>query len=242
MELRREAISHSKYKAKIKRDNFNTLLGKQKNLEDKIALNPSDDILQEAERIKEEIEEHNAEKTRGAILRSRAEWVEYGEKNTKFFLTLEKRNKQVKSITMLLSEEDEEIKEQDKILEEELRYYKLLYTQPKSPKDYNRDETKQYFIQEDIPSISEEEKETCEAELSYKEIGSSLKNLQNDKTPGVDGFAPDFYKFFWKDIGYLVFESLKHAETKKEMSIDQRRGVINLIPKQNKDIRRLKNW
>ena len=43
---------------------------------------------------------------------------------------------------MLLNEEDEIIKEQDKILEEELRYYRLLYTQPVSPRDHNRDEVK----------------------------------------------------------------------------------------------------
>jgi exonuclease III len=124
MELRRDAISYSKYKAKMNRDNFNNLLGKQKELEDKIALNPSDEILQETERIKEQIEEYNAEKARGAKLRSKAEWVEYGEKNTKFFLTLEKKNRQVKNITMLLNEEDQIIKEQEKILEEELKYYR----------------------------------------------------------------------------------------------------------------------
>ena len=242
MDLRRNAISHSKYKARIRRDNFNTLLKKQKELDDKIALDPSDITLQEAEQTKEEIEEYNAEKTRGAMLRSRAEWVEFGEKNTKFFLTLENKNKQVKNITMLLNEEDKEIKEQDKILEEELRYYKLLYTQPAPTPTPNRDKIKQYFIQDDIPHISEDDKETCEAELTYTEICNSLKELKNGKTPGVDGFPPDFYKFFWKDVGSLVFDSLKYAETKKEMSIDQRRGVINLIPKQNKDIRRLKNW
>jgi hypothetical protein len=95
---------------------------------------------------------------------------------------------------MLLNEEDEVIKEQDKILEEELRYYRLLYTQPVSPKDHNRDEVKQYFIQEEIPKISEDDKEVCESGLSYKEIGCSLKDLKNGKTPGVDGFPPDFYK------------------------------------------------
>jgi hypothetical protein len=143
---------------------------------------------------------------------------------------------------MLLNEEDEEIKEQDKILEEELRYYRLLYTQPISPRDHNREEVKQYFIQEEIPKISEEDKEMCDSDLSFDEICRALKELKNGKTPGVDGFPPDFYKFFWKDVGLLTFESLKWAETKKEMSIDQRRGVINLIPKQDKDIRRLKNW
>ena len=240
MELRREAISYSKYTAKQKRDNFKLLLTKQKNLEDMINKGPTDDILQEAETIKEEIEEYNSEKSRGAQLRSKAAWVEFGEKNNKYFLTLENKNRQVKNMTLIINDEEKEIIKQDEILAEELRYYRALYTQPEQPR--NRDETKQFFIEEDIPQISNEDKGICDAELTYNEVANALKALNNGKTPGSDGFPPDFYKFFWKDLGILVFESLKYAETKKEMSIDQRRGVINLIPKQNKDIRFLKNW
>ena len=75
-----------------------------------------------------------------------------------------------------------------------------------------------------------------------EEIGKALKDLKNGKTPGTDGFPPDFYKFFWKDIGLLVFNSLNNALGKGEMSIDQKRGIINLIPKKEKDLRFLKNW
>jgi hypothetical protein len=30
----------------------------------------------------------------------------------------------------------------------------------------------------------------------------------NGKSPGSDGYTVDFYKFFWKDIGPFVFQSL----------------------------------
>jgi hypothetical protein len=39
-----------------------------------------------------------------------------------------------------------------------------------------------------------------------------------------------------------VLESINYAETAGTLSIDQRRGVINLIPKKDKDPRLLKNW
>jgi hypothetical protein len=242
MELRRDAISYSKYKAKLKRDNFKTLLKSQVELEDKIANNPTDDILAESNQVKQEIDDYNAEKTRGAMIRSKADWVEHGEKNNSFFLRLENRNNDIKNITTLLNDEDEIINKQDDILKEELKFYKSLYTQHPRPIERVREETKELFINNEIPKLTEDEKASCELVLTIDEIAKAVKNLKNEKTPGMDGFPVEFYKFFWKDVGPLVFDSLAGSINKGEMSIDQKRGVINLIPKKDKDVRRLKNW
>jgi hypothetical protein len=45
----------------------------------------------------------------------------------------------------------------------------------------------------------------------------ALKDLKNGKTPGTDGFPPDFYKFFWQYIKDLVFESISFVVEKGEM-------------------------
>lgn len=42
--------------------------------------------------IKEKFELFYEEKTNGIIIRARARWQEHGEKSSKFFLNLEKRN------------------------------------------------------------------------------------------------------------------------------------------------------
>ena len=101
MELRSGAISFSKFNAKNKRDNIKNLLKKQVELENQISQDPSDQIIQEAESIKEEIEKYNSEKASGAWLRSKADWLEYGERNSSFFTKLENRNRQVKNIVTL---------------------------------------------------------------------------------------------------------------------------------------------
>jgi hypothetical protein len=75
-----------------------------------------------------------------------------------------------------------------------------------------------------------------------QEIGTALKDLKNGKSPGSDGFTTDFYKFFWPVIKTSVMDSLNYANTSGALSIDQRRGIINLIPKKYKDPRMLKNW
>jgi exonuclease III len=126
MDLRASAISYSKYSAKNKRDDMKRLLEKQIKLESEIANDPSDQVLEEAEKVKDEIERHNEEKSRGAWLRSKATWAEYGEKNSNFFLNLENRNRQVKNITSLIDATDTVITEQREILEEEYKFYKNL--------------------------------------------------------------------------------------------------------------------
>jgi hypothetical protein len=133
MDLRSCSISYSKFLAKSKRDRIKELMGKQVKLEGVISENPSDEAINEAILIKEEIEKMNAEKARGAMLRSKADWVEFGEKNSEFFLKLENRNRQVKNITLLLDDDDNEIQGQKEILNEELHFYKSLYTQARDP-------------------------------------------------------------------------------------------------------------
>ena len=41
-------------------------------------------------------------KTRGTIVRSRAHWYEHGERNSKYFYNLEKRNQKKKHITSMM--------------------------------------------------------------------------------------------------------------------------------------------
>ena len=51
-----------------------------------------------------------------------------------------------------------------------------------------------------------------------------------------------FIKKIWADIKDLVLDSLLCAFNKGEMSIEQKRGILSLVPKKDKDLRLLKNW
>ena len=64
---------------------------------------------------------------KGLQIRSKAKWVEEGERSTKYFLTLEKCNNYRKAVTVL-SDDNSTITDQDKMLEAEIRYFSTLYT------------------------------------------------------------------------------------------------------------------
>ncbi len=75
----------------------------------------------------------------------------------------------------------------------------------------------------------------CDRPITESEILQCLKNLNNEKTLGTDELSADFYKFFWCDIKGFIMDSLLHVIKNGELSIEQKRGVITLLPKKNKD-------
>ena len=64
----------------------------------------------------------------GAIIRSKVRWYEEGEKNTSYFLSLEKRNKAKSCIRKIIKTSDEEITDEKMILKEINNFYSHLYS------------------------------------------------------------------------------------------------------------------
>ncbi len=89
--------------------------------------------------------------------------------------------------------------------------------------------------------LTNQEKDTCDQDITQNEILTSLKQLQNDKTPGTDGLPSDFYKYFWIDIISLLLESILHSISVGELSIEQKKVIIMLLPKKDKSHHLLKN-
>ena len=66
--------------------------------------------------------------------------------------------------------------------------------------------------------------------------------MKNHKSPGLDGFTAEFFKFFWIDIGTLVLRSLNYAYRNGYLSVTQKQGVKTCLPKPKKNRHFLKNW
>ena len=66
--------------------------------------------------------------------------------------------------------------------------------------------------------------------------------MKLNKSPGTDGLTADFFKIFWEEIKELVYESIMSSFDKGYLSCEQKRGVLRLIQKKDKDITLIKNW
>jgi hypothetical protein len=125
-----------------------------------------------------------------------------------------------------VDENEKEITDPDKILEYEEQFYHKLYSNNTSEEGARKkEEAKQIFQDNSLPKLSETNKESCETDITIEEVGAALKQLDNGKSPGSDGFTTDFYKFFWPQIKNVVFENFNYANQIGKLSIDQRRGL-----------------
>jgi len=78
---------------------FHVILNELDKLLSKETLNTEEETLLAS--LRNEIDDHYLELVKGAFIRSRAKWLEMGEKNTSYFFALEKRNIKRNCLTAL---------------------------------------------------------------------------------------------------------------------------------------------
>ena len=120
--IRVHAIRHSKQKA-MERKEKETNLQKEFEIAKQIFdSDPNDINVNALNSTKEKLELLYEEKIQGIIIRARARWWEHGEKSTKYFLNLEKRN-HVKKHVRKLKISGSIVTDPFNILSEEKRFY-----------------------------------------------------------------------------------------------------------------------
>ena len=239
MEIRKQSIIYSstKKKAKIKEQNqIETIINTLENKD-----NLSEEDATKIQENKDKLTELYNDKIRGAMLRSNALHYEQGDRPSKYFLNLEKSKQSKKSIHKLINNEGTELTNRSDILNEIGNYYKALYKR-QNTMDTARPEIKEMFLgQNGVTKLTQELKNSCEGEITLDELQKALKTSKNNKSPGIDGIPYEFYKMFWPYICESLLKSLNYSYTHGQLSINQRRGIISLMPKGNKDVRYLSN-
>jgi len=215
---------------------------KLSNLQKELDNNPNEDTEKIYKLSKEELETIEKEEINSLIFRSKLKWYEDGEKNSKFFLNLEKSNYQNKLISQL--EINNNLTNDQKTISNELNtFYKNLYSETLNKDNSSYKESCNIFTNiKNSPKLSELQKSYCDNVINENEILLNLKKLHNGKTPGTDGLPPEFYKFFWSDIKFFLVNSIQYAMSNNKLSIEQKRGIITLIPKKEKNRLLIKNW
>ena len=120
MEVRGFTIAYAKRKAKKKRNEEKKLQEQLNELLAQSAQCKTNPLLRtKIQSTQMRLKRITDQKVKGAILRSKARWVEYGEKNNRYFLNLEKKKGEKKTITKLKLNEEMETEDQEIILREE---------------------------------------------------------------------------------------------------------------------------
>ena len=187
---------------------------------------------------KQELENLREHKMKGHFIRSRLKWLNEGEKPTKFFCSLEKRNYTEKTIRKLEISDGTLITDQFKILNEIRKFYIQLF---KARPEYGNTEFELQKILQNRKNKFLKDNNTGQT-LTVEELTLALKQMKNNKTPGIDGIPADFLKVFWPQLKYFVTRSLNACFKKGKLSHSLRQSVIICIPKGKTNRHLLRNW
>ena len=240
--IRGKTISYTSFQKKKYNETEIKLEKKLEILNRSFDNNPSDTLKLEINDTENELTQIREKKVTGIMARAKARWEAEGEKCTNYFCNLEKRNFREKLIPKLIRDNGEEILDQFDILNEQKSFYEKLYT---STNPTISQEHKDLFLNSSNPyinTLSEDQMLQAEGKLSKNECLNALKNMKNCKSPGLDGFTVEFYKFFWKDLNEYLVRSFNYSLENESFSISQRQGLITCIPKEGKSKFLLKNW
>ena len=226
---------------------FSSNLKKQENIKEKeieqkilelenLNLEENFDLISQ---LKQELQLLRENKLKGVLVRSKARWIEKGEKPSRYFLNLENRHFISKKMSSLINKDGLELTKPVEIRQEVFNFYKKLYS---SNEENITNVDLNALLNEDTKKLSDYEAFSIEGSITFKEAGTVLMKIQNNKSPGSSGFTGEFFKFFWSDLGHFVVKAINHGFLTGELSAPQREGIITCIPKGDKSKKYIKNW
>ena len=102
--------------------------------------------------------------------------------------------------------------------EEILNFYQRLYTS-----ETTDDLAQDYLLNNLTQTLTDEDRDTVEGEITLDELFTAIKSFANDKSPGCDGLTADFYQTFFNVIGKDLAEVINDGFNRGELSLSMRR-------------------
>ena len=152
------------------------------------------------------------------------------EKSSKYFFR--KFNAIPGSSKMLYDHQDRECSSDSEILNVCHNFYSKLYCKP----IVQGDPVYTFIpVSQDPEIVNQEERDDLARTISLEELMAALKGMKKGKAPGVDGISVAFLQTFWDILGPHVLASFEYAWVQKKLVPSQRKGIIKLLPKRDKN-------
>ena len=183
------------------RDHFGSVLEKIKTLKERrwraeavsIRCGDVDVVI----RLKNKLNDLCEQEERMWHKRSRVQWLQSGDQNTKFFHEVSTQRKRRNFIKRLCDENGTWQENEEVILGLLIEYYANLSTSS-NPCNLDR------ILEGVQPVVTEDMRATLAMPFNAEEVECAIKDMAPLKAPGPDGMPPLFYQTYWTDIGMDV--------------------------------------
>nr|XP_033516233.1 uncharacterized protein LOC108947930 [Nicotiana tomentosiformis] len=158
--------------------------------------------------------------------KSKAHWIKERDGNNKYFFNCMKARASTNNISMLKGENGTLLHKQTEIEIEILNYYKgLLGAAVETLPAVNLN------IMRQGPSLSQQQQRDMCTKITMEEIEIDLFDINDNKTPWIDGFNAYFFKKTWRivqnDIYKVVLDFFQHNKLLRAVNYT----MVTLIPK-----------
>ena len=186
--------------------------------------------------LKSEFEIELRLQAKASQIRSKAQYVEEGEKNTAYFLSLEKQRQISNTIYKIQTSDGILVKSNENIMSHIKMFYTDLYsTRHTEYVDYS-------FIDSlDTPRLKDGDQDICEGLITLMECDLASQKMKLDKSPGLDGIPIEFYLTFWHILGSFLIKIYNESFQLEKLCNSQRISVLSLLHKKG-DVNLLKNY
>ena len=172
----------------------------------------------------------------GIMIRSRAQWLEEGERPSRYFFNLQKIKAQRSHISSVYDLNGTEVSSQEEIEKAHVDFYSRLISE--EPMDA--------ALQDDLLSslsreLSSDQASSCEGQMTLDEMTFALRSMNANKAPGPDGLSVEFYAKFWDRLGPYLCGVLNTCYHAGEMSESMKTSNTRIIFKKG-DRKNLKSW
>jgi exonuclease III len=185
---------------------------------------------------KEKLKQLELKELEATKIKTKARFLEEGERSTRYFFSLEKSRQAKQTIRTLTKDNLDTVSEPQDLLKETHNFYKALFTAEACD-----ERARNQFLKCDIPRLPDNARESCEGIITEEELSNAVKAMENNKSPDFDGLTTNFYKHFWPILGEELTRVYNYSFNNGLLTVSQRRGIITLLFKKG-DRTLLKNW
>ena len=208
-----------------KKNRILILEDKLKDIDILLQKNDLADLKEKKNIIEAEIMNELKDQATASQVRSRAKWIEKGEKNNSYFFGLEKSRQQNNIITKVRKPDGRYTINMEETMYEIRIFYEQLYTSTNTGDD-------NFFENLTINNtLTETDRQKCEGYITKQEYLSAVAKIKNNKSPGPDGIPNEFHKMFSKELSAFLITVFNECFDKGTITFSQKISVVALIHK-----------
>ena len=98
------------------------------------------------------------------------------------------------------------------------------------------------FEKHNFPKLNQEEVEDLTRSITSMEIETVIRNLPTNKSPGPDGFTPEFYQKCREELTPILLKLFQKITEEGKLTNSFYEATITLIPKPDKDATKKENY